>query len=63
MKKRKTFDEYHIEGNYGHGWEVVTVEDTYKEAKLRLREYNENEPNPHRIMKRRIKIEDVGVVG
>ena len=32
-------------------------------AKLRLREYNENEPNPHRIMKRRIKIEDIKVVG
>lgn len=58
MKKRKTIDEYHIEGNYGYGWEVVTAEDTRKEALQRLKEYRENEPYFFRIIKRRIKIED-----
>lgn len=58
MKSRKTYDEYHIEGNYGYGqgWEVVTIEDTIKEARQRLKEYNDNEPYPFRIIKRRIKI-------
>jgi hypothetical protein len=56
MYIRKTRDEYHIEGNYGQGWEMVTVEITYKEAKEQLKCYNENESYPHRIKKRRIKI-------
>jgi hypothetical protein len=53
---RKTRDEFHIEGDYGKGWEMVTVEITYKEARDQLRCYNMNEPYPHRIRKRRIKI-------
>ena len=46
---------YEIEGDYGygHGWEVVTREDTIQEARERLREYNENEVGvPFRIMQR-----------
>ena len=54
---RKIRDEYTIEGNYGYGWEEVTSDDTYKEAREMLRCYNENEIGyPHRIRKHRVKI-------
>lgn len=53
---RKTRDEYAIQGDYGHGWEDVTAEDSWSEARARLREYNENEAYPHRIKKRRVRI-------
>lgn len=53
---RKTSDEYRILGNYGQGFEEVTAEETYTEARARLREYRENEPGysfkltgPHRV--------------
>ncbi len=59
MYKRKTVDEYEIQGNYGQGWEMVTTESTRKEAKAQLKCYNENEPNPHRIVAKRVKIEGV----
>lgn len=53
---RKTEDEFDIEAYYGHGWEIVTCEDTYREARKRLREYRENEPGvSFRIKKRRVK--------
>ena len=39
MYKRKTIDEYEIQGNYGQGWETECIEDTWKEAKERLKEY------------------------
>lgn len=56
MYKRKTHDEYDIEGNYGQGWEVVTTEETYREAREQLRCYRENEPQySHRIKCHRIK--------
>jgi hypothetical protein len=58
--KRKTEDEYIVQGNYncGYGWEDVTAESTRKEAKERLKEYRENEPQyPHRLIKRRVKIQ------
>ncbi|MBQ2347266.1 MAG: hypothetical protein II388_02700 [Clostridia bacterium] len=42
MYKRKTYDEYEIETNYGYGWEVELTESTMKEAKQRKREYMEN---------------------
>ena len=55
---RKTADEYQIQGNYGYyGWEEVTAEETYKEAKQRLKEYRENEPGTSfQITKKRIKL-------
>lgn len=57
---RKTQDEYAIQGNYGQGYEDVTCESTHHEAILRLKEYRDNEPQyPHRLIKRRIKIESV----
>jgi hypothetical protein len=52
---RKTEDEYEVQGNYGQGFECVTTEELYREAKNRLREYNENEPQyTHKIIKRRV---------
>jgi len=58
MYIRKTTDEFHIEGYYGsqYGWESVTVEETYKEAKVQVKCYRENEPYAFRIKKRRVKI-------
>ena len=54
-KKPKTKIEFNIQGNYGGKWEDVTAEDDYKEARERLKEYNENEKMyPHRLIRRRI---------
>lgn len=41
---RKTKDWFAIEGNYGGGFEIVTHEETRKEAKEMLKCYRENEP-------------------
>ncbi len=61
---RKTYDEYDIEGQYGQGWETVTTEETYRDARAQLRAYNENEPGvPHRIKSRRVRIEEVSTDG
>lgn len=59
MYKRKTTDEYEVQGYYvnQYGWECVVKEETREEARKRLREYNENEPYPHRIIKKRVKVE------
>lgn len=57
--KRKTRDYWDIEGNYGQGWEAVTAEDTWAQARARLKEYRENEPGiPFRIKAKREKIEE-----
>lgn len=58
MYKRKTVDEYHIETDYGYGWEVECIEETMKEAKQRKREYIENARGliDIRIRKRRVPI-------
>ena len=53
---RKTIDEYDIEGNYGHGFEVVTAENNLEDAKMQYKLYCENEPEfSFRIKKRRVK--------
>jgi len=52
----KTKEVFVVQGNYGQGWEDVTEEDNYFEAKKRLKEYNENESYPHRRITRRVKI-------
>ena len=52
----KTRVDIVVQGNYGSGWEDVTAEEKWTEARQRLKEYNENEPNPHRIITRRVKI-------
>ena len=49
---RKTHDEWHTQGNYGCGWETVTIDENREDAEQMLRDYNENEPMyPHRIRK------------
>lgn len=54
---RKTRDEYNIEGFYAYGWEPVTCEGTWREARKRLQEYRENEPGTaFRIKKARVKL-------
>lgn len=58
--KRKTYDEYQIQGYYGstYGWEEVCAEETWNDAKQTLREYRENERGVNfRIIKKCIKIE------
>lgn len=58
-----------IQGNYGYGWDDLTaydcdstgfIKDKAKrdEYKSDRKAYAENEPNPHRSITRRIKIED-----
>jgi len=54
--KRKTKDEYILQGYYGHGWEDLTSEESWKEIRMRLKEYRENESGKYRIKKHRIKI-------
>lgn len=57
--KRKTKDVYEIRGDYGHGhgFEMVTTEDTVGEARDRLREYRANEPGiPFKIKKVRERV-------
>lgn len=57
--ERKTVDEFVIQGYYGrqHGWEDVTTEETYREARDQLRAYRENEPEyRHRLVTRRVRL-------
>lgn len=55
---RKTKDEYEIQGNYGPrcGFEMVTCEETWKEAKAQVQCYRENEPYTFRIVKKRVPV-------
>ncbi len=60
MYERKTKDVWEIQGNYGCGWEYICEEESRADAKAQLRCYDKNEPQyPHRIKKRRVKIEKV----
>ena len=59
MYKRKTKDEYEIQGHYGHGWETECTEDTWKEAKERLKEYRANSQYAVRCVKKRIRLTEV----
>jgi hypothetical protein len=57
--KRKTRDEYEIQGDYGQGFECVTAEETWTGAREQLKCYRENEPGvAFRIKKVRVKIEE-----
>ena len=57
---RKTEDQWHTQGNYGCGWETVTIDDNKQDAMQMLRDYNENEPQyPHRVIKKRVRKERV----
>ena len=55
--KRKTHDEYEIQGNCGYGWEVETTEETWADAKAQAKCYRENVNYPIRIVKRRVRNE------
>lgn len=44
---------FKIQGNYGQGWEDECFEETRKEARQRLREYQENSPYPSRMVQAR----------
>lgn len=42
-----------IQGNYGYGWEDLTQSESYKEARANLKDYRNNEPTAHRLIRRR----------
>lgn len=49
-RKRKTRYEYEIQGLWGDEWEHETTEEYIWDARERLREYRENQPEvAHRI--------------
>ena len=54
--QRKTKDEYQIWQYWGQ-WEEVCCEDTWKDAKARLKEYRANQPEAAcKVIKRRVKV-------
>ena len=55
--ERITEDEFQIHGDYGHGFEELTCETTFKEAKQCVKNYRENEPGvAFKLITKRIKI-------
>ena len=42
-----------IQGNYGNGWEDLTAETNWKECRVNLKLYRENDPAPIRVIRRR----------
>jgi len=55
-KGRKYDYPYIVQGNYGdtYQWEDLTASDDRAEARRDLRDYNLNEPYPHRMIQRRV---------
>lgn len=55
MKPTKYVYLWVLQGNYGygHGWEDLTAEESWREIRDRRREYVENEGGSYRIIKRR----------
>lgn len=59
MYKRKTYDEYQIQSLWSNTWEVVTIEDNFKDAREQVKCYRLNEPHiQHKIVKRRVKCQN-----
>ena len=57
---RKTQNVYIIQQDWGQGWEDVMQEDTHPEARARLKEYRENQPQaPARLITRREKVDSL----
>ena len=55
--ERKTIDTWELQLNYGYGWEYTLTEFTREEARARLKEYRENQPQyPARLVKKRVRI-------
>jgi hypothetical protein len=50
--------EYEIQGNYGYGWDMLTIESTRADAVAQLATYRANESIPLRIKK--VKVEAQG---
>lgn len=59
MYKRKTIDEYEVQGNYGYGWDLETTEDSWKAAREQVKCYRENCLAMYRIVKKRVPIQEV----
>ena len=58
--ERKTIDTWELQLNYGYGWEYTLTEYTRKEARERLKEYRENQPQyPARLVKKRVRKEAI----
>ncbi len=56
-KRRNKYDYlYIVQGKYGdtYRWEDLTAADSRKEARRDLRDYDLNDPYPHRIIQRRV---------
>ena len=56
MYRRKTEDEWEIQGNNGYGWECECVEETWKDARAQARRYRDSVHYPIRIVKKRVRI-------
>ena len=57
-RERTTIDVYVVQGKYGQGWEDVYESEDRKDARDRLKEYDENEEEySHRLITRRVKKE------
>jgi hypothetical protein len=56
QKSQAASYEYVVQGRYAsqYGWEDLTSEANRKDALQRLREYNQEEPYPHRMIRRRL---------
>lgn len=55
---RKTRDEIDIQQRTESGWETVHTEEKWREARVRAREYRENQPEyPVRCKATRVRIE------
>lgn len=58
--ERKTIATWELQLNYGYGWEYTLTEYTRKEARERLKEYRENQPQyPARLVKKRVRKEAI----
>jgi hypothetical protein len=57
IKKNKYAYLWVLQGNYGygHGWEDLTAEESYREILKRKKEYRENEGGSYRVIHRREK--------
>lgn len=56
LTRNRYESEFIVQANYGYGqgWEDVSSETTPREGRIRLREYDENESAPHRLITRRV---------
>jgi hypothetical protein len=56
--KRRTVDVWHLEVNYGYGWEHECTEMSWKDAKAQAKTYRENISYPVRLLKKRERLEE-----